>query len=447
MFRFHDRTRRRICIAGFFLLCVAPTIGVLAWGVAWQLPEHGRAEQQRLGRCLGLTASMDALRHLRPGVVLYEGLKLTDPETGQEVLRCRMLEAGWTDYTDGQGRPKTTLVLIASQPEIHAAKLRHVWQLLQRVFTLRTAGATVDVRLACGELTLGAGEDSQTLTEVQGSIETLSDGTRGEIAFRLAGVDTAEPVRIRVGRNRQSTPPTTGFALDSSGGALPCPVLAMGLPVLERLGSRSRFRGRIWANETPRGWEGEIVGHLSGVDLGGPLTDHLPHKLSGTAELTVESCRFGGGRIEEAAGSLVAGPGVISRSLLDAAIRRLGLIGGITPNSPERLIRYEQLALSFVVDEEGFRIAGQCPSTPSGAILVDSGGVLLAEPSSPHPPQPLVGLLQVLVPDSEVQVPATRQTDWLIRHLPVPDVVPPDGPDAPLPDGRVRFSRKRSQDY
>ena len=33
-------------------------------------------------------------------------------------------------------------------------------------------------------------------------------------------------------------------------------------------------------------------------------------------------------------------------------------------------------------------------------------------------PQPVVALLGMLVPGSEVQVPAPRQTAWLMRHLP-----------------------------
>ena len=35
-------------------------------------------------------------------------------------------------------------------------------------------------------------------------------------------------------------------------------------------------------------------------------------------------------------------------------------------------------------------------------------------------PVPIAALLQALVPRADVQVPATRQTDWLMRRLPVP---------------------------
>ena len=118
MLRLHDRTRRRICVAGFFLLCILPTVLVAGWCVAWHLPGHVSAEARRLTRQLGLDVTLEGLRHLRPGVVLYEGLELADPETGRSVLRCRLLEARRTKTADQQGQPQTSLVLIASQPEI-----------------------------------------------------------------------------------------------------------------------------------------------------------------------------------------------------------------------------------------------------------------------------------------------------------------------------------------
>ena len=49
---------------------------------------------------------------------------------------------------------------------------------------------------------------------------------------------------------------------------------------------------------------------------------------------------------------------------------------------------------------------------------------------------PVVAIIQMLVPDSRVQVPATRQTDWLLNLLPVPDIVPGD-PQA-VPQARFR---------
>ena len=90
-----DKTRRRITLILFAVLCVVPTLVVAAWGVSRHLPWHVRAEAQRLGWQLGMKVSIGAVEHPRPGVVRYEGLVLANPETGKEVARCRVLEATW----------------------------------------------------------------------------------------------------------------------------------------------------------------------------------------------------------------------------------------------------------------------------------------------------------------------------------------------------------------
>ena len=440
MFQLYDRTRRQICIAAFFAFCVAPTVIVLACGVWRHLPWQVDREAERLSRQLGQKVSLEGVRHLRPGVVLYEGLELSDPETGQTVLRCRLLETNWERPTGQEGSCEASLTLIASQPEIEAAQLDQFWQLVRRVLTRRAGCPRIDVRLTAGELTIRAGESSQTLTGVQGRIRTLASGTRAEVDFRLAGVEMPEPARIRVNRNCQIDPPATGFELHTGGVALPCSLLATGLPGLERLGSRSDFCGHVAANETPQGWNGQLAGRLTNVDLDRLVTGRFPHKLSGMADVTITKARIEHGRLEELAGSLAAGPGVISRSLLDASVSRLGLAAGNgEPEVPGYLVPYEQLAVAFLIDSEGLRLAAQSPQGSSRAILTGRYGPLLGEPASG--PQPVVALLAMLVPLSEVQVPATRQTDWLMRHLPVPDVVPPPTADTAIPQARVSLGR------
>jgi hypothetical protein len=448
MFRLHDITRRRICRVAFFLLCVAPTVGTVVWCARRHLPGVVDTETRRLEAALGLKVSLSGLRHLRPGGVLYERLELSDPETGRLVLRCRVLEADWRQSTDRQGRPNTLLVLIASQPEIEATAIDRLGELLSRLLQSRIGTAQLDVRLAAGQLTLRCGDGAQTLTELEGSIESFAGGTQAEASFRLAGTDTTEPIRIRLIRNRQTTPPTSAFELDTGGGALPCDLLAMGLPGLEQLGARSRLRGYIWASQASNDqgsadWGGELAGQIFDVDLDDLVTDRFPHKLGGTAQLTIQSARFRGGRLEEAEGALVAGPGVISRSLIDAAATQLGLVRDAQPQGPGDIVPYEQLALAFSIDSRGLKLQGRCSAPAPGAVLVDRGGRLLSEPVLQ--PQPVVALLRTLVPASRHQVPATRQTDWLIGHLPVPEVVPPAGAQSAHPQARLRLRREAPQ--
>jgi hypothetical protein len=95
MFQLHDKTRRPICLAGFFLFCVAPTLGTVVWCTARHLPWIAREEARTLGNQLGLEVRMAGLKHLWPGAVLYEDFELADPETNQSLLRCRLLEVQW----------------------------------------------------------------------------------------------------------------------------------------------------------------------------------------------------------------------------------------------------------------------------------------------------------------------------------------------------------------
>lgn len=428
MFRLHDTTRRRICRAAFLLLCVTPTVGVLLWCVQRHLPGVAGTEALRLERELGLKVSLEGLRHLRPGRVMYEGLELADPETGRPVLRCRELEADWSQTTDQQGRPKAWLVLAASQPEVEAAGVEQLAEVLDRVLRCRTGGPQLDVRLVPGQLTLRTADGPQTLTELQGRVESLPGGTQATVNFRLAGIETPEPIRIRLVRNRQTTPPTTGFELDTGGGAVPCGLLAVGLTALEQLGPKSRLRGYIWASQAsdgrrPANWDGELAGEVFDVDLDHLVTAHFPHKLSGTAQVTVQSARFRGARLEEAGGTLVAGPGAISRSLIDAAVGQLGLVRGAVQPASGDLVPYDQLAMAFWIDSRGLQLQGRCSASVPGPILVGRQGALLGHAALQ--PQPVAALLRTLVPASRHQVPATRQTGWLMGHLPVPQIESP----------------------
>lgn len=442
MFRLHDKTRRRLCLAGFFLLCVAPTLGVGAWCAMRHLPWAAEEEAKNLGRQLGLDVHLQGLKNLRPGAVLYEGFQLADPETGQCLLRCRMLEVQWKTIADRQGDVKPMLILLASQTEIEKAGLRQLGNLLQRAMQGQTGRPAVDLRVSAGELTLRAGANSQTLTGVEGSLDNPPGGVQAMAAFRLAGADMAEPIKIRVVRNRQTTPPASGFELYTGGGELPCDLLAAAWPELGELGSRSRFRGYIWANQDPGertidNWSGEATGQILGIDLERLVSDYFPHKLSGTADVTIQTARFRHGRLEEVGGTVVAGPGVIGRSLLQAAVRHLQFSSGADLDLLGDQTPYDRLALGLSMDGRGLRIEGRCSSTQRGVVMTDRRLTLLVAPAAQ--PQPVAAFIQTLVPGSTAQVPATDQTDWLVTHLPMPQTDAPQTSEATAPSAHLRL--------
>ena len=81
--------------------------------------------------------------------------------------------------------------------------------------------------------------------------------------------------------------------------------------------------------------------------------------------------------------------------------------------------RFDELAADFTLDAGGLSIRGACGKSRSGIVMQSGSNVLLAE-STAGPLSP-VALVRMLVPDNRVQVPATRQTDWLLHILPLPD--------------------------
>ena len=421
MFQLYDSTRRRITLALFFLMGLLPTAGLLAWGLVWQSPWYVRYEEERLGWQLGLTVLLDDVRHPRPGEMIYEGVQLANPETGKTLFRCQTIEMVY-DAIEEKG---PALTVTAWQPEIEVARLDEVATLVERVLARRTGWAESRMAFSSARVTL-QGPSPQTLLDMEGKLEPHPTGVLSELSFRVSGVAMSKPIRLRIARNRQVQPPATGFDLDTGDAPLPCSALALGADAARWLGPKSKFCGTVWANYSPEGWNGELVGQFTGIDLQKLVSDQFPHRLTGTAQVVVHSARFSQGRLLELAGYIEGGPGVIGRSLVDAAVASVALIdapknrqGNERGPTSDRLeaFEYNRLSLAFRLDNRGLLLGGT-PERNGWATVLDSHAAwLLVKPDVT--PMPLCALLQMLVPGAELQVPASRQTGWLLHCLPV----------------------------
>jgi len=403
-------------LAGFDVCCALPTAGVALWSVSWSGPSHVEAEARRLERTLGMSVTLERVEHPHPGAVRYVGLELAERETGRTVLRCPTVEAEWKEIDDEAGDSRNTLVLVASEPEIEAAGLESLGELLQRMFRRQMSPAEVDVRLVAGRATLCSGETTQAFSDLQASVRPAADGIEGLLDFRIVGHDTPEVVRVYMKRNGQADPPALHCEFYTGGGLIPCRVLKEIWPVFDRLGPKSLFGGHLRLVKSEGVWAGELAGRVDRVDLDALSAGRFPHRITGTAQLTVRHARFGRGRLERIDGTLVAGPGNVGRSLIDAAVSELGWRLGMATVASSGMLPYEQLAFDFFVDGGGLQVRGCGVENVDGIILTDPSGLLLGAPTVQ--PQPLTALARMAGPRGAAQVPATHEAQWLVRWLP-----------------------------
>jgi hypothetical protein len=427
----HDATRRLICRLAFITLCLVPTGSLCAWVAYRATPIHTWRENafwtDAIYQATGLLAEVDSIRHPTRSRTIFDNLVLTDPDGDAIVARIRVVELAETDHG---------IVAIASQPEIESRQLQRLGELLQQRI-LRGPRLKQQFQWLSGEVTLHSEFAASTATDVRCLITADEQQVEATIDFVLAGYGMTSPAQVQLTRDRESQPGSTTWQIRTGGSALPCSLVADYLPALQSLGDRCRFQGTAWVEQDDSGWDGEVAGRFLDVDLD-RLVAPFPHKLSGAAELTISHSNFKRGKLVEAAGALDANGGVISNSLLTAAAESLRLGSSITGDEQaDTLLEYRQLAFGFQIDATGLQLSGTCNARREGVLLVGVSGNLLLDSQAELIPS--VALMRALVPQSELQVPATSATETLLRALPLPSPTLPSTAIGRRPYSPVRL--------
>jgi hypothetical protein len=401
MFALHQRSRRHICRIAFLVCCAQPTVLVLGWVLWLHTPAHVRTAALRVSTRLGVDVTLDGVSHPWPGATIYRGMVLTDRETDQRILTSAEVRTA---------RSASGLLVTAARVELDETSLDLLWQTLaDRLRTWQNGSA----RLAVGQVRLGP----ITATRLRARFAATRDGAQSLVTFCLPGTAEESPAQVHIFRNRQTTPPTTQVELQTGDSPLPCAIAQPLLPGLVQLGDGAHFRGVAWLNLQRGSWTGQILGgELSGVDFERLVSSRYPCRLSGTARIVIEQARLRNGRVDTASGSLAVGPGLISRTLCQAAIEGLQLSAGDLLVTNSQLISYQQLACGFAVDPRGLQLRGGCRESPPGTILTTTTGPLLAVTRSE--PLPTVALVRTLIPRRDLLVPATPAAEALARVLP-----------------------------
>lgn len=425
MFSLHENRRIQLCRAAFVLLCALPAVGVLTWCVIVHSPIYRRMHERAIAARLGCAAQLTSASSPRPDLVLFEGLDLTDHDGGQLLARFPAVEV----HTTAEG----VTVRLPLPGMANGRRLADFWQFA--LANMRASGSAGLLRLEAGHLTLSLPGGDQTLTDIVGVLETDSQQSRLRLGFaRATGGDRASmPMEMTITRSRATAAKNIVAEFTTGGAPLPCDVLAAVWPAAHTFGRESSFAGSVRASEAMASWTIELAGRLDHVDLD-RLMGQFPHKLTGQATIDLKHVTVLDGRIEKATGMITAGPGTVSRSLLQSALANLRLESAARAFAgPENRIAYTQLGVGFDLGADGLVLRGQIAEQPT-AILTAGDQVLLKQPTVEK--QPVLNLVRTLVPQVALQVPATRETDSLTRWLPVPPVAVPPGQETALPEAR-----------
>jgi hypothetical protein len=371
-----------------------------------------RPYETNLSRRFGLDFRLSDLDYPRPGAIGLKDVQLVDPETGRLVAQLDRVKVN---------RGADAMLISADRLTIASDWLGPLAELVDERILRQAEHLPQTVLLRTAEATLHMPYGEVQLSRVRGELQRLPAGRKASGNFYLVGQQAKEPLQVSMARDHQTGQPTTRLELDTGDTPLPCSLLTPFLPVAESLGEQASFQGRAWLMRTGDDWTGEVAGRLSGIDLARLVPAGSAHHLTGTAQIVIQELHFRATKIYLASGSVSVGPGTVTPSLLRGALEALNLVAhrqslaeSTTP------VAFTNLEVGFQIDDSGLTLSGRCQDAPAGTIMADDRGPLLGQPL--RQPIPVVSLIRAMVPYGDVQVPATEQTEWLLRLLPLPSL-------------------------
>jgi len=366
----HDRVRKACCRLLFIVAIAAPTLGMLAWGVARKtVLVRNQAKmrwEKQLTVKLGLKVTLAAVENPRPGLVVLRDAQLQDAETG---VACGKIAAIRLSKSAGQ-----QLVQLEDL-QLQLVEHPETWQwFVQHVLRQTDLGNVV---VSTSRIHVGASP-----TELGLACHLRSELPQTTLTVNLANSYRNDaPVAIQVHRQHQAMG-VTEVTLDTARTALPCQLLLPLLPNLASLGGETSFQGQLSAKETDGNQVMEIVGEFAGVDLQRWLRPLGSSGLTGVARLQLQKARIINDHCVQASGSLVAENGRVKRSFLQRAAGELGLQWIHDLDAEEE--HYAKLSCRFDLDQNGIQLSGEDQGRNPGVVLRHRNGVLLAAAITPR---------------------------------------------------------------
>jgi hypothetical protein len=404
------QTRRRICRTIFVVAGILPLAAVLGAGALVNSDVYQTGIRDQLQATLGLGVEAAKISYPCPGDIRLDGLKVIDPETSRTIAEIRSIQAS----RDGRN-----IVLTASVVDLDAACADQLWTVALRQLRRHLGDDQASWRLIADEVIFHWPGNHQPLKDLSVQLKSAHEANSLSAAFRFANDTTAQPISFIAEHHVDQGHSWINWQLDTAGSTIPCSLATALAHIENHLGPQSVCRGKIWGIDSENGWQAQLAGQLEAIDLQSAFGTPFGYRLEGLAKVGISQAVVHDGRLEAFVGQVRSGPGKISTALLNSAVEFLGMRRAIAESQTSGLRSFDELAADFTLDAGGLSIRGACGKTRSGTVIQSGSSALLSESTvgvlSP------VALVRMLVPDNRIQVPATRQTDWLLHILPLPD--------------------------
>ena len=414
----HERTRRAVARLLFVLGCAMPTsitlLIVLITFTPWYANYRRARLESELSRRIGLKVSIESAEYPAPATVRLNGVKLLEPETGAEVARVRLVTWIATDE-------KTAVRL--SQPEVQSAQLPFAWRVIHDRFLCQPDLTLVPVRIAADDLTLHSKTGALTLRDVDSWLRPVPRGVEAMIQCVPAERDDRSPIHISVIRDRSEQTPATDWTMNTGEQSLPCSAIAEYFPAMKMLGPEAVFQGTMRWKVDHASWSIDLGGsRFDRIDLS-ELSHGMTNHLTGDASLVLERCHIEPRKSLDLSGTLLAGSGFVSQSLLQQLQTQMDFSVSPLIEGDARDWPYEKLAIRFDLFGPDMKLEGVCNQQrglehlPPGIVFSVAGRGLSA---CPPIRQSWVGLARALWPETGELLPVSTQTAWLFNVLPPP---------------------------
>lgn len=409
MFSLHESTQRRVCRVVFVIFALIPAVVTLAW-IAYALRPWREADWKRtLSQQLHVRGTVEHATSPRPGITLLKHVRLADLRTNRPLGEFGEIRAQWR----GQ-----QLMLVADELRIEAGSFP---KLATTLATWMSATELPAVDLQARQLTI-LGTSGQTLPLLQARVQCLQQERlmiRATLPPKKLG-GTAHTLQLVVRQRGDQTTAT----FDTSSARVPSWLLADLLPTVSRC-AEGTLSGSLQLEGDAQQVRGSLQGRLENLSISSWIGPDSAHRVEGTVRVELDELTWQNDRVVTAQGSLYAGEGAISHSLLFDAIKRFycvpGPLAGLKSNSQERMQAFDEMACGFRVSSEGITVKGKCDSlveAAPGCMLAIDGRPLLMEPAYAN--LPVAQLVQVLSQPASSWLPASQEAHSMAGKLPLP---------------------------